>query len=67
MSWYDKLLGRKAFLLRHLGVRGTVKSYPGKALLLTLGIKKEAQILQASFHGSIMPGMAEFPPPTWYT
>ena len=33
-------------------------SCSGKALILTLGIDKEAQILWASFHGSLTPGMA---------
>ena len=46
ISWYDKSLGKKAFLLRHLGVGGTVKFCPGKVLLLTSGIEKEAWILQ---------------------
>ena len=37
---------------------GAVYSCSRKALILTLGIEKEAQILQVSFHGSFTPGMA---------
>ena len=58
MSWHHKLLGRKAFLLRHLGAGGAVKSFPRKVLLLTMGIEKEAQISWVSFCRSFMPGMA---------
>ena len=58
MSWYDNSSRRKAFLSRHLGAGGAVYSHSGKVLILTLGIEKEAQILQVSFHGSFTPRMA---------
>ena len=49
-SWYDNSSGRKAFLLRHLGAGGALYSCSRRALILTLGIEKEAKILQVSFH-----------------
>ena len=46
------------FWVRHLGAGGVVYPRPGKTLLLTSGIEKEAQIFWVSFHGPSTPGMA---------
>ena len=60
----DRTSGRNTFQVRHYGAECVVYPWPRKTLLLTVGIKKEAQIFWAGFLGSSTPwNGSEFHPP----